>query len=286
MTLGKFSDYLELTKPRLTLMALVTTFTGYHLSAQGRVDAILLAATLVGAGLIGGAANAFNQCIETQEDSRMNRTRRRPLPEGRIPRIGAYAFAGALAAAGAAVLARGSTPWAACLGLATFALYVWVYTPLKKHSSLNTYVGAVAGALPTLIGSAAAAGRPTAEGWALFAVLFVWQLPHFFAIAWVYRQDYLDGGFRMIGAADPTGKRTTRSIFVTSLCLVAVSTLPSLVGATGPAYLAIALFYGSLLVGFAGHLAFNEPRHARAFILASVLYLLAINVSMISDKVS
>jgi heme o synthase len=271
------ADFLELTKPRVTSMVLVTTAVGYYLGAGASFDLLRLLNTLLGTALVAAGTSALNQYVEKEADGLMLRTRLRPLPSGRLADGPALAFAVTISVAGLLHLLL--TVNALSAGLAAFTLvsYVFLYTPLKKRSSLCTLVGAVPGAIPPLIGWAAARGDLSAGGLALFAILFVWQLPHSLAIAVMYRDDYARGGFALLPVVDPDGGSTERQIVVQSLVLLPVSLVPALIGLAGPIY-----FYGALILGI-GLVGLTLPvvlrrttRAARRVVLASVVYLPAL----------
>jgi protoheme IX farnesyltransferase len=283
---SRFADYAELSKPRITLMVVLTTAAGYYLGAGERIDLLVLLHALLGTGLIAAAASALNQVLERDSDARMLRTRARPLPAGRMEIPAALAFGLALALLGATYLALAVNVLTALVGVATLVLYVLVYTPLKRRSSLCTIVGAVPGALPPVMGWTAATGALSAEAWFLFAILFFWQLPHFLAIAWKYRDDYARGGQPMLSVEDPAGSSTARQIVLYCMALLPVSLAPSLVHLTGPLY-----FYGALLLGIvylvAGIHAARERSNTAALQLlrVSVIYLPALLALMTFDKV-
>ncbi len=277
--------FLELAKPRLTMMALATAFTAFYLASSPDFDWGRLFGVLIGAALIGGGANALNQCIEKEIDARMKRTEKRPLPSGRLRTKQALLFGLILSALGVLNLFLFVNPLTAFLGAATLLLYVLVYTPMKRKTPLNTFVGAIPGALPCLIGWAGARGEITPAAWSLFLFLFVWQLPHFFAIAWFYRDDYKKGGLRMAGGEDEKGLLTRTLILVCTAALFAVSLLPFAAGLVGLAYLFTAIFLGSLLLGLASYIAFGGLAEARKFIPASIFYLFMLNITMVTDKV-
>jgi protoheme IX farnesyltransferase len=229
---------------------------------------------VLGTALVAGGANALNMVIERDFDARMARTANRPLPSGRLEPREATLFGGVLAAGGVLVLLLGTTPLAALLATITFASYVFVYTPLKRRTTLNTHVGAIPGALPALIGWAAARGDLDGPAWVLFVFVYLWQIPHFLAIAWLYRDDYARGGYRMLPSADPEGIATGRQALLGAVALVPVSLLPSLAGLTGPLYFAGALLLGAWFVRRT--LAFalaRTPSGARQLLRASLVYL-------------
>jgi len=271
------ADYAELTKPRITLMVVFTTLVGFVSATVGPVSLPALVAALVGTGLVAAGASALNMLLERDTDALMRRTRGRPLPAGRVRPAEALAFGLALSALGFAELLWRSGPLAAEVALATWASYLFVYTPLKRRTSFSTLVGAVPGALPPVIGWAAA--RQSLEGGAfvLFAILFLWQIPHFLAIAWIYRDDYARAGLPMLPVLDRRGHLTGRQAVVNSLALLLVSFAPVAAGLAGGVYLAGAALLGLALTGFATNLALSRDQPAaRALFLASVLYLPAL----------
>src|SRR5262245_24531827 len=208
----KFADYVSLTKPRVTLMVLITMLFGFYLGARGAVDWTLLFCALAGTAMVAGGTSALNQYLERELDAKMLRTRHRPLPAGRIQPIRALAFGVLISSAGLLLLAWRVNPVTALLAGFTLTTYVFLYTPLKQKSHLSTLVGAIPGALPPVGGWTAARGEIGIEAWVLFAILFLWQLPHFLAIAWMYREDYARGGFPMLPVIDPEGRSTGRQI--------------------------------------------------------------------------
>jgi protoheme IX farnesyltransferase len=264
----------ELFKLRLTTLVLLTTFIGFYAGWRGPMPGGLLLHTMLGTALLAAGASALNQLLERDYDAKMSRTRHRPLPSGRITPEAALIIGGVCAGAGLVYLALAVNHLTALLGALTLVSYLLVYTPLKRITTLNTAVGAIPGALPPLMGWTAARGEVTGEGWALFAILFFWQLPHFLAIAWMYREDYARAGFVMLPVVDPTGTRTGRQALSHTLGLLPVSLCPFLFGMVGPVYLAGALVAGggfiwcawrfSRQVGMAG---------ARRLFYASILYL-------------
>ncbi len=271
---ASWSDYLELTKPRVTSLVVATTAFGFYLGSRGAVDPLLLFHTLLGTTLVASGTSAYNMYLERDSDARMNRTRRRPLPDGRLRPVQALAFATLMSVAGILYLATAVNLLTSLLAIATLASYIFLYTPMKQWSALCTLIGAIPGALPPLGGWAAATGDLSAGGWSLFAILFLWQLPHSLAIAWMYRDDYERGGFRVLPVVDPEGGSTVRQIVANALALIPVSLTPVLLGVAGIWY-----FYGALLLGVAQaviclRLAKTRSRaHARGVLLASVVYL-------------
>ena len=238
------SDLSELVKARLSLLTVATAMAGFALGVQEAWSWLLLAATLVGTALSAAGAAALNQWWERDLDAQMKRTRERPLPAGRMSVSDALLVGVVLSVSGVLCLALFANLLAASLALVTIIFYIFVYTPLKRITSLNTIIGAVPGALPPLIGWTAARGSINAEGLTLFAILFLWQMPHFLAIAWLYRTDYAQAGFKMLSENDETGAVTGRQAFIYALALLAVSLLPSVFFDYSAIY-----FYGALLLG-------------------------------------
>jgi protoheme IX farnesyltransferase len=258
-------------------LVLVTVAVGFLLGARASAHPALLAATLLGTALVAGGAGALNQLLERTRDAQMRRTASRALPSGRLAPSQAAVFGAALASLGTAILVIGSNPLAAAIALVTLLLYVLVYTPLKARTTLNTAIGAIPGALPPMIGWAAATGRLGAEAWSLFLIVFLWQFPHFLAIAWIHRHDYERAGFRMITSKDSKGVLTASHAVTYALVLVPVGLLPATVGLAGPIYFAGALVLG--LFYLAAALRFRlqvGDLSARRLLRASFLYLPAI----------
>jgi protoheme IX farnesyltransferase len=277
-------DFLELTKPRITFLVLVTTAVGYLVGARGSFDAAVFIALLAGTAFVSGGASTLNQYWEREVDGQMRRTRTRPLPSGRVAPGDALAFGLFLSAAGLGLLAtiNGLTYF---LGIAALASYVVVYTPLKRVTSLCTIVGAVPGALPPLMGWVAARNALEIGGWALFAVLFLWQLPHFLAIGWIYREDYARGGFPMLTVSDPDGRTTAGQMILYCAALVPVTLLAGSLAHTGMAYLWGATLLG--LVFLAGSMRFARTKSisaARVLFAISVIYLPVLLALMVWDR--
>jgi heme o synthase len=268
------ADFVSLTRPRLNLLVVVTVSVGYCLGAGGPVDLSTIVGTLVGAALVAAGASALNQVSEQDADRLMWRTCGRPLPDRRVAGQDAVAFAAILAAAGLVLLAVGANRLAAAIALAALVSYNAVYTPLKRRSPVATLAGAVPGALPPMIGWAAARGSLSIEAWTLFAIVFVWQVPHFLAIASIYRDDYARAGFPMLPVVDPDGRRTSRQALLFAAALTPISIVPVLIhlaGAwygVGAAVLGIALF--SVSVGFARNPTIAQ---ARRLFVGSIVYL-------------
>ncbi len=271
---GRISAFVALTKPRITVMVLITVATGFLLAARGGSNPSTLLLTLLGTGMVASGASTWNQVLEIARDQRMRRTRNRPLPSGVVSPGEAASFGIALSLTGLAILAIGTNLTAASVALATFMLYVFVYTPLKPLTTLNTAVGAIPGALPPVIGWAAATGQLSVEAWALFLILFLWQFPHFLAIAWIYREDYARGGHMMLPIVDPTGAITGRQAAFHALALIPAGLLPAAIGLAGPYYfagaLALGIFYLVYSVRFWADVSDSS---ARRLLRASIIYL-------------
>ena len=279
------ADYVALSKPRLNFLVIATSAAGYYLGTTGTLDALAMAETAVGTTLVAAGAAALNQLYERDTDALMRRTRLRPLPAGRISPADARVFGFVLSAAGLALLAARANWMAAALALATLLTYLVVYTPLKRRTPLSTIVGAVPGALPALIGWTASHGSIDRSGAALFAIVFCWQLPHFMAIAWLYRDDYAKAGFPMLPVIDPEGRRAGKQAVYWALLMLLASLEPTFSGLAGNAYLAVAVVFGVAL--FALSLRFAADRNestARALFYGSITYLPLLWIAMIADK--
>ena len=271
---GRLADYCELAKLRLSLLVLFVTAAGFCLGATGPISIVSLLYVVFGTGLVAFGANALNQVLERDFDRLMVRTADRPIPSGRIAPGEALAFSLLAATSGCLLLAMAANGQAALLAFVTLLLYVGLYTPLKRLTSLNTLVGAVPGAIPPLIGFVAARGELTVEALLLFAIVFFWQMPHFFAIAWLYREDYRRGGYRMLSVVDPSGRAIGLQTVIFCGLLVAVSFLPAALGIADFTYLA-----GAAVLGFAMAIIsirfaiLRTASTARMLLLASIAYL-------------
>ena len=277
--------YSELSKLRLSLLVVVTTGAGFILASPFGIDWLTLLWTLLGTTACAGSAAALNQLAELSRDMKMHRTLSRPLPAGHLSRVHAFVFGILLAYIGVAILSFGANIEAAGIALLTILIYVLVYTPLKPLTSFNTFVGAVVGGLPPLIGWVAASGTIELGGWILAGILFIWQIPHFLALAWMYREDYERGGFKMLPAFDSTGELTARVSVMTSLCLIPLALFLTVVGTTGLIF-AIA---GTILGGFMTMKAIvfwrkRDDASARRLFFASIIYLPLIIVVMLLDR--
>jgi len=266
--------YLELTKPRVTWLILMSAAVGFFLGSAGALDWIRLLHTLAGTALVASGAAALNQWMEREVDARMRRTQDRPLPAGRLEPARAFWFGLGLSVAGVTYLTGMVSPAAGGLAGLTCLSYLLCYTPLKLRSTLCTLVGAFPGAMPILIGFLAARGRMEIEGLVLFGILFLWQFPHFHAIATLYREDYRRAGIVMLPVVDQTGAATARQIVGATAALLVVSAIPGLLGRSSPAYLAAAAALGLSFLYFGLRLAAGRQKmQARRLLQASVFYL-------------
>jgi len=287
--LGRFrarvADYAELTKPDVTLLVVISTLAGFYLGARGALDWVLLFHALVGTTLVSAGTAAFNHYLERNDDGRMRRTARRPLPAGRMQPGAAFGFAALLSVGGVVYLLIMVNGLASLLALATWATYLFLYTPLKKRTLLCTAVGAFPGAMPPLIGWAAARGELTPDAWILYAILFFWQFPHFLSIALIYREDYVRGGFKMLPAADTTGQATGRQMVLYSWALLPVALLPGIIGMAGALYLLAALLLGAVFVWSAWRVAMMPSNaNARRLLQMTIIYLPLLFVFLMLDK--
>ena len=283
---SRFVVFSELVKARLTLLVLITTLVGFYVGARGALDWALMVHTLLGTALLACGAAALNQLIEREHDAKMRRTEGRPLPSGRLQPDTVLLFGGFSSMAGLIYLAFAVNLLTSLLGAVTLVTYVFVYTPLKRVTWLNTTVGAIPGALPPLMGWTAATGELTGAGWALFAILFFWQIPHFLAIAWMYRDEYAKAGFVMLPGIDPTGERTAHQAVSHAIGLLIVSLCPVLFRVAGATYFFGALLFGLIFLAaaFAFARQLNVPR-ARQLFFASIIYLPLLLGLMVFDKI-
>jgi protoheme IX farnesyltransferase len=287
-------DYVELTKPRITWLILMSTGIGYFFGLRGApnwweflrsVQFWPLLHTLVGTGLIASGTAALNQWYERDADRLMRRTSQRPLPAGRVSANGALAFGIALSVAGFLELWLGVNLLAGSIGVFTLASYLFFYTPLKQRTWWSTTIGAIPGAMPPIIGYAAAAGAVTREAWVLGAILFLWQFPHFYSIAWMYKEDYARAGIRMLPVVEPDCRSTARQIVLFGLMLIPVSLIPGMLGMSGRIYSIGALLLGMWFLYSGVRVALERtPVRARGVLLTSVLYLPLIYSLMLLDR--
>ena len=275
----------ELFKARLTALVLLTTTLGFYFGARDGVGGMLFWETLVATAMLASGAAALNQYLERDVDALMQRTRTRPLPSGRVSPVLALQVGVAMSVLGMLWLTFRVNPLTGLLGTVTLGSYLFVYTPLKRRTPLNTLVGAIPGALPPLMGWTAATGEVGAGGWALFTILFFWQLPHFMAIAWMYRDDYARGGFRMLPVVDPEGRRTGMTAVRHTVALTGFSLAPVALGLAGKWYAGVALTLGLAFLACAVVFAAKLTREsARRLFLASILYLPVLLSVLVADR--
>ena len=278
----RIGDLVELTKPRITFLVLITTLVGFYMGSRNGLNFLLLFHTILGTGLVASGASALNQYLERDLDARMTRTRNRPLPDGRLVPNEALIFSGLISAAGVLYLMVFVNFLTGLIGAATLASYVLVYTPLKTRTTLCTLIGAFPGAAPPVMGWTAARGEVDAVALSLFAILFLWQMPHFFAIAWIFTEDYTRAGFNI----HVSGERTGRQIIMYCCALIPISVLPTFFGLTGMTYLLGAILFGFIYLGYGFAVAlFRSNTHAHRLLRVSVLYLPALLLLMMLDKI-
>jgi protoheme IX farnesyltransferase len=278
------ADYVALTKPRLVLMVAVTTAAGFYLGAPAAVDPVRLLHTLLGTALAAGGALALNQYLERDLDGRMARTRKRPLPAGRLHPLPALAFGAGLTVLGLLELLIAVNPLSSLVTAVTSAVYLFAYTPLKRVSPLATLVGAIPGALPPVTGWVAARGEFGDGAMVLFAILFLWQIPHSLAIARLYANDYADAGFRLLPVVEPHSRRTERAVVSYTAALVAVGLMPTLLGMAGPLYFVAAVILGGLFFAAAVGFAVGPATGAKWLLVASLIYLPTLLLLMAVDR--
>ena len=287
LTRSRAADFLELTKPRITLLVLATTMVGFYLAAPASIPLALLSHTLLGIGLVAGGASALNMWLERRPDSLMRRTAGRPLPSGRLQSGHALSFALVLSGAGLVYLFLWVNHLTSALAVITLLTYLFLYTPLKTRTWLCTLVGAVPGALPPILGWIAATGKISLGGILLFLIVFLWQLPHFYAIGWMYREDYARAGFPMLPVIDTTGRRTGWQASAYILALILVTLLPTAAGLAGFLYLAGAVLSGiCFLVCGVLFARLRDFVSARRLFVVSVFYLPLLMALLVIDKAS
>lgn len=286
LALSRAADFIALVKPRLVLMILITTAAGFYIGSQQAVNWLRCLHTLIGAGLTAAGVLGLNQYLERDIDAQMKRTQDRPLPGGRMLPLVALLFGVMLTGGGMLYLTFIVNPLSGLVISLIVASYLFLYTPLKRKTSLCTLIGAVPGALPPVVGWAAARGTVTAEAWVLFAILFLWQLPHSLAIAYIYRDDYAKAGFRLLPVIHPDGASTRRQIVINCVALLAIGLLPALLSIAGGIYFLIALLSGLAFLAFGIYLGVARSVQAARYLLyASLLYLPIIFITMALDKV-
>jgi len=274
-------DYLELSKSRIVFMVVITTASGYLFAAK-HVDPLLMLHALIGTALVAAGTNALNQYVERGHDAKMHRTRTRPLPAGRITPNAALLFSAGVAVVGTLYLGFLVNWLTAFLGAFTLTSYIFVYTPLKRVSTVCTIIGAVPGAVPPLMGWTAATDEMSAGGWIVFGILFFWQLPHFMAISWIYREDYARGGYVMSSVVDGEGTSVARQAVLYSLAVLAVSVMPWFLGLSGVGYLVGAAVCGAVMLAMSVRFFFDRGvRTARGLFMVSNLYLLTVMLLLV-----
>lgn len=279
------ADYLSLTKPRLNVLVVATSAAGYYLGAPGGTGILQMIPSVAGTALVAAGAAVLNQVYERDTDALMRRTRMRALPDGRVAHGEARLFGMVLSGTGLVLLAARSNIAATLLALATIVIYLAIYTPMKRRTSLSTFVGAIPGALPPLIGWTASHGRISLGGLALFAIVFLWQIPHFMAIAWMYRDDYAVAGFPMLPVIEPEGRRAGQHAAIYAAALVPVSLVPALVGVSGAVYFGVALVLGLAMLWLAVRFAATRSdASARRLFFGSITYLPLLWAAMIADR--
>jgi heme o synthase len=285
--LVRLADFWTLTKPEVNFLVIMSALVGFYLGWQGPINFLLLFNTLLGTLLVASGTGTLNQYMERASDCAMRRTAHRPLPSGRMRPASALWFGLLIAAAGGLLLWLAVNPLASILALLTLTTYLLLYTPLKKRTPLCTLVGAFPGAMPPLIGWAAARGSLSVEAWVLYGILFVWQFPHFLAIAWMYREDYSRAGLQMLPSRDVEGKFTGREILAFTIVLLPLSLLPVFLGQVGMIYLIGALALGTAFLVYGARLAhFRTKALAKQVMLASVVYLPLVFALMMVNKIS
>jgi heme o synthase len=287
ISLAKTVGLVQLTKPRLTVLVVATTLASFYLGARGAVSPLLIFNAMLGTALVAGGASAFNMYLERHLDLLMRRTSRRPLPSGRVRSSEALLFAAVLSISGLIYLYVFVNPLTSLISAITSISYIFLYTPLKTRTWLCTMIGAVPGALPTLMGWSAVTGGLSPGAWILFAILFFWQIPHFYAVAWMYREDYARAGFPMLAVVDVSGSRTVRQAVFSILALIAVAALPAFLGIVGIAYLVGGLVLGLGYLVYGVLFALSVTRiSARKLFVYSLFYLPALLFLLMVGKIT
>jgi protoheme IX farnesyltransferase len=280
------ADFVTLAKPRLNLLVVGSAVAGYVMAGGDVGQVFRLLCTILGTALVAGGASGYNQILERDADALMQRTRLRPLPDGRLQAGEALLFATALSSLGLATLAVGVNGLSALVALATLVSYVVIYTPLKRVTSFSTVIGAIPGALPPVIGWVAAREELSPGAWVLFGIVFLWQLPHFLSIAWIFREDYARAGFPLLPVLEPDGRSTGRQSIIYSAALVPLSLAPTLIGLTGRAYFAGAFGLTAIFVVLAVRFGLTRSRSdAKRLFFGSIIYLPLLWILMIVNRV-
>jgi len=282
---SRFNDYIELTKPRLTMLSVLTTLAGFYVASRGPLDVMLLVHTLLGTFMVGGGCGALNMYVEREHDLMMRRTMTRPLPSGKLVPQEVLVFGLILALGGIAYLGLAVNPLTGGLAALTVISYVLCYTPMKRRSTLNTIIGGIPGALPPVMGWTAVRGSFGPEAAVLFGILFFWQMPHFLALAWMYRQDYARAGYKMLTVVDPDGGSTSRQILIYTAALMPLSLFPTIFHVAGTFYFFGAFLLGLIFLGLGVLLAITRKnKHARYLFHFSLLYLPVLLLVMAIDR--
>lgn len=282
---GRIADYVAISKPRLNFLVVATAAAGYYLGDTGDAGWARAASAIGGTALVAAGASALNQVYERHTDRLMERTRLRPLADGRLGVRDAVVFAAVTSVLGLAWLALGANVLSAFVAFATLVTYIAIYTPLKPITSFATVVGAVPGALPPMIGWTAATGQLTREAWVLFAIVFLWQMPHFLAIAWLYREDYARAGFPLLPVTEPDGRSTARQVLAYGAVLIPVSLVPTAIGLANPVYFAGAFVLGATYLLLGAQFALRRERpHALRLFIGSIVYLPLIWALMLATR--
>ncbi len=282
---GQFADYVAIAKPRLNVLVVATAAAGYYLGDAGDAGWTRATSAIAGTALVAAGASALNQVLERHTDRLMERTRQRPLADGRLGVREAVVFAAAVSTIGLAWLALGANLLSAFVAFATLVTYIGIYTPLKPITSFATVVGAVPGALPPMIGWAAATGDLSREAWVLFGIVFLWQMPHFLAIAWLYREDYARAGFPLLPVTEPDGHSTARQVLAYGAVLIPVSLVPTAIGLANPIYFAGALVLGVTYLLLGARFALRRERgNALRLFIGSIVYLPLIWALMLATR--
>jgi len=283
---ARTKDFVALAKPRLNLLVVASTLVGYAMAPGDSLGIVRVCGLLLGTGLVAGGASTFNQVLERDLDALMRRTRLRPLPDQRLQPLEGVLFGTIITLAGLLMIVASSNVLAAAVALATLLSYVVIYTPLKRRSSFGTVIGAIPGALPPIIGWAAVTGTMPAQAWTLFGIMFLWQLPHFLAIAWMYREDYARAGFPMLPVLEPDGRSTAQQSVIYAAALLPMSLAPMLMRMTGITYFAGALVLGFAFIALTLRFARTRSvRDARRVFFGSIIYLPLLWILMIANKI-
>lgn len=282
----RIQDYIDLLKPGITTLVMITALAGFYLGSGSHIDVTLLIHTVIGTGLVAGGGGALNHWLERKEDALMQRTRNRPLPGGRMQPWEVILFGATTSLLGIGYLWLTVNTITTVLAVVSWISYVLIYTPLKKVSPMATIIGAVPGALPPMGGWTAAHGHITFEAWVLFLMLFMWQLPHFLAIAWICRKDYARGGFPMLTVLKNSRNLTGRQMMIYSAALLVISLIPSAIGLAGSVYFIGAFVAGLMFLGINILMANTTTNvNARRALWASIVYLPVVLILMMADKI-